>query len=427
MDGEPIVNNIKRKYTPASFEEVGSSSWLFYDEVITEDLKIKLSGALPSDWLLSEMQKRKFVFTGNFIDAPQSAVLNYQPPSTGGNSYNLSKMRYKLKVQTGFVGTLIWFEEFTPLGATKPTKYLPMSCAITSGMTEAPGGGGFYTIDPSGADQNDANHALRDPNQNGAWQVVLPSFKLLNGDTTAADVDGIDFFGNRPTTRDYDYLATDNTSTASVIRDLGGENKLGILPLNNSYVSGASVNSILVEADVPPSTSGITYSWLRSYHDCSATIIHSDSQWNVASVNGIDNGNPTQQSNDSHNSDSYTTTVSPKNLLYYADAPGANLTAYFSACQVNDFAYEQTDFTYTLTINVGTTTGTSILHVGQVIIAKRTALTGNVEDQWEVLQNTITTTNIPTCQVTTTQVDAIVGGTPAVSIDPAVNENLYKE
>jgi hypothetical protein len=62
-----------------------------------------------------------------------------------------------------------------------------------------------------------------------------------------------------------------------------------------------------------------------------------------------------------------------------------------------------------------------------VIITKRIALTGSVESQWQVQQNTITTTSIPTCQVTTAKVDAIIGGTPTVSIDPAVNENPYQE
>ena len=137
--------------------------------------------------------------------------------------------------------------------------------------------------------------------------------------------------------------------------------------------------------------------------------------------------NPTQQSDDTGSERYYTTAVSAKNLLYYADAPGPNLTGFFNACQVNDFAYAQTDFTYTLTINFGTATTTSVVHVGQVFIAKRIALTGAIENQWQVLQNTITTTTIPTCQVTPAKVDAIVGGNPTVKIDPAVNENLYQQ
>lgn len=255
--------------------------------------------------------------------------------------------------------------------------------------------------------------------------MLLPcQYRLLNGDTDVADTDGMDFFGNRPITRDYGYLATDNTSTANVIGVLH-TNSLGILPLNNGYVSGATVNSILVVAKVMPSTSGATYSWHTAYRDCSATIIHSGSKWNVTSVNSATN--PTQQNDDTTGSANYTTAVSAKNLLYYADGPGANLAGAFTACQIGDFAYEQTDFTYTLTINFGTAVTTRVTHVGQVVIAKRIALTGTVQSQWQVQQNSITTTSIPTCQVTVPQVEAIVGGTPPVSIDPAVNENLYQE
>jgi hypothetical protein len=63
--------------------------------------------------------------------------------------------------------------------------------------------------------------------------LLLPcQFRLLNGDTNLSDVDGADFFGNRPATLDYSYLATDNPFTASVISGLG-TNSLGVLPLNN--------------------------------------------------------------------------------------------------------------------------------------------------------------------------------------------------
>lgn len=163
--------------------------------------------------------------------------------------------------------------------------------------------------------------------------MLLPcQYKLLNGDTNTADVDGVDFFGNRPTTRDYGYLSTDNASTAATISALG-TNSLGALPLNNTYYSGAPVNSILVECMVLPSSSAITYSWHRSYRDCSAMIVHSGSNWNVTSANST--SNPSQESDDTGTSSVFTTSVSAKQLLYYADCPGANLSAFFNACQVN--------------------------------------------------------------------------------------------
>jgi hypothetical protein len=255
--------------------------------------------------------------------------------------------------------------------------------------------------------------------------MLIPcQYKLLNGDTNTADVDGVDFFGNRPTTRDYGYLSTDNASTAATISALG-TNSLGALPLNNTYYSGAPVSSILVECMVLPSSSAITYSWHRSYRDCSAMIVHSGSNWNVTTANST--SNPSQQSDDTGTSSVFTTSVSAKQLLYYADCPGANLAAFFNACQVGDFAYLQRNFTYTLTITIGTTTTTSVLHVGQVDIVKRIAVTGNPLTDWQVQQNTVTTTAIPTCQVTRPQVNAIVGTTTTGTIDPAVNENLYQE
>jgi hypothetical protein len=121
-----------------------------------------------------------------------------------------------------------------------------------------------------------------------------------------------------------------------------------------------------------------------------------------------------------------TTSPSPQNLLYYADCSESNLSTFFNACQIGDYAYEQTDFTYTLTITIGSATTTAVKHLGQVVIAKRIALSGNPLTDWQVQQDTVTSTAIPTCQVVAAQVDSIVGGTPSVSINPAVNQNLYQ-
>jgi Alpha/beta hydrolase of unknown function (DUF900) len=133
------------------------------------------SNPYPADYLLTEMAKRTFsAFTGNFVDTVQTALLDYQPPVTGPLSgtfqphYEIAKMHYKLKIAPGYTGTLSWFEVFTPSDTTQPAKYLPMSCLITSGMTETQ----VYAIDPKGVDPMDANAASRYPNQNGTYSVV---------------------------------------------------------------------------------------------------------------------------------------------------------------------------------------------------------------------------------------------------------------
>jgi hypothetical protein len=139
------------------------------------------SNPYPSDYLTTQMSSRVFDFTGNFVPTAQSALLDYEPPATGPGApnpphYELAKMHYKLQVpqavqQANDGTTLTWFEVFTPTGATTPTRYLPMSCALAAGQTVAPATG-FYTLDPSDATHLNPNVPSTDPSQNGTWQVV---------------------------------------------------------------------------------------------------------------------------------------------------------------------------------------------------------------------------------------------------------------
>jgi len=158
--------------------EIGDPDEWGYEEFYFEQT-MNVSGKLPSDYLLAQMQKQAFDFTGNFVTTAQSALLDYEPPSSGGNHYELAKMHYQLKVPQAVQpandgATLGWFEVFTPASTTTtspaPTKYIAMSAILKAGQTQAPADtNGFYILDPS-----DATHASSpsDQDNNGTWQVV---------------------------------------------------------------------------------------------------------------------------------------------------------------------------------------------------------------------------------------------------------------
>ncbi len=91
------------------------------------------------------------------------------------------------------------------------------------------------------------------------------------------------------------------------------------------------------------------------------------------------------------------------------------------APHTNDYAYEKTDFTYSLTNSIGSASAVPKQHVGQIIIAKRTGTSGTITNDWTGITNYMSTTSIPNCtNNTTAEIRAIVGGTNAIIFDPSV-------
>ena len=247
---------------------------------------------------------------------------------------------------------------------------------------------------------------------------------LLNGAQTGFD--GKDLFGKRPATRNSFYLSNDNSSTAESIRILGS-NKLGILPLDNAYATsfsafGSSVYSFLVQAMVPAAPAGVQYKWHVSYRNCSAIIAKVNGNWVVTSVNSPNN--PTQENNDTTTAQVYTTTPSPKGCIYYTDAPGAGF-GFYIGIKADDYIYEQSDYTYTISTNENTPQIICTFHIGHEIIARKKPTTQDPTKDWDIQKNAVTTQHIPTCQVQPAQVTAIVNDNLPIVIDPNVNKNLY--
>jgi len=256
--------------------------------------------------------------------------------------------------------------------------------------------------------------------------MVPVEFRLLNGDQSGKD--GVFFDNSRPTTCDDPVLQNDNFITATIII-WAGTNQLGTLPIgqgrmdvplkDNSYVS-----ALLVVAKVAPDSTGLTYSWKRSLQRGAWMIERSGSQWNVYK-RGISTGFP-NPINDTGSSIFYTTIPSPKGILYYSDTPGSHLgSIVYDHLAVDDYVYEEKDFTYTLTISKGSTVLKKLdFHVGQTITAKRIDRTGTVAQDWEALGCHVSSSNIPSCKIDQNKVISIVGSNNGtINIHPDANND----
>jgi hypothetical protein len=118
----------------------------------------------------------------------------------------------------------------------------------------------------------------------------------------------------------------------------------------------------------------------------------------------------------------YDTSIPSLNqLLYNYDDPAMNLGIWGNAT-LYDIAYEERDFAYTLQINMGNgVSATSTVHVGQTIIAK---LGGTVfSPVWQPISNTVSTSNIPSCLITTTKVQAALSASDFFSTIYPININ----
>jgi len=241
-------------------------------------------------------------------------------------------------------------------------------------------------------------------------------FKLLDGYRK-------DFDGNIPTKLDDKDLSPDNTTAQNDIMPLNNNiDKIGLDPLGQGRPNRPDVYlySLLVMAHVI-SFSGNTYTWNRVYQDMTVTVTKSSDgkQWNVATLNGSDPTKPPQQTPDCHNPPGWdkTNTLNTKNILYFYDNPGMTLAAPAITCNVNDYCYEETNFTYTLTVTAGTAQTTGTFNVGQTILAERECATGKYSSDWNGMLNTITPQSVPSCTINESKIRGIVGGTLPIVIN----------
>ena len=177
-------------------------------------------------------------------------------------------------------------------------------------------------------------------------------------------------------------------------------------------------------------TPGYNYTWNRVYQDRSVTITKSadGKQWNVQSINSskIPTGFPDPVPDCLlADLDDHINEPSEANVIYFYDNPGMTLKG-FLACHKNDYAYEETNFTYSIVMRDGTLkeTGTATFNVGQILCAKRVDMTGNYILDWIPIQNTVSSSNIPSCNnITIDKIREIVKGTLPIVIKDNTNSD----
>ncbi len=337
-------------------------------------------------------------------------------PKTGGG-YNRKIVNY-YGAPTGYVNnkmqTASGWQDYRVQNWSNLCSSIPTNWSSITGESISHDSG----IIVANATTNSVQHAV----------LLVPcGFRLLNGSTNNADVDGKDFNGNRPTT----ISATTNYNSQSSI-DIGnassgnvGMDVIGTdLPLGTGRPglgAGRSyVHSIMVLAKVAPASTNITYAWDRVYEDQSIGITHtSTNTWYVDEASG----SSTTPIEDTGTNEFYTVIPSTNNnIVNFYDNPGMLISNFATtAYKTNDYAYEKTDFTYSLTNSIGSANAVAQQHVGQIIIAQRIGTSGTITNDWVGITNIVSTTNIPDCTIiTTSEIRTIVGGTDTIIFAPSV-------
>jgi len=80
---------------------------------------------------------------------------------------------------------------------------------------------------------------------------------------------------------------------------------------------------------------------------------------------------------------------------------------------VGDCAYDETDFTYSITITIGSVSTVSTIHVGEKLKLTKVQNLGDARDFNNPADNfiVVSTVNIPDCTMSTNKAISIVGGT----------------
>jgi hypothetical protein len=282
--------------------------------------------------------------------------------------------------------------------------------------------------------------------------MLLPcQFALLNGDTNNADVDGMDFDGNRPTT----ISGTSNyTSPTFVTNGIGNTNSFGTtntgsgnngmdllgadLPIGTGrpqypVLTNGDICSIAVLAKVsPPAEANVTYAWDRVYYIRFVTITPTATNtWYVTGVNSSNypTGIPTPIPDIDDGTWHTSVPSTNNNVVVIWDDPAMNLgylTNYVGNANMptNTYAYHKIDFTYSLTNSIGSANAVATQDVGVISVAKKTGANNVIDTDWVGVSHIASTTNIPDCSgVTQAEIRAIVGGTNTIILDSSVTNN----
>jgi hypothetical protein len=261
--------------------------------------------------------------------------------------------------------------------------------------------------------------------------MLLPcQFALLNG--AASGPDGADFNGNRPTT----ISQTSSDSSPSVISWVlghAGVDQLGVLPACQGtpgvQTYDGYVCSIAMLAKVTGGMSSVTYGWNRTYQDLSVTISNTGTNtWYVRGAEAQPGQPPVATLGpaepDSDNPPGTDKTVTPtNNVVAFYDAPGISFGFFTNgAPNVNDYAYEKTVFTYSLTNTIGSASAVATTQIGLTALGQRKAATGVINNDWKGVSYLMGSTNIPCCtNVTTAEIENIVyPSTNRIIFDPSV-------
>ena len=264
----------------------------------------------------------------------------------------------------------------------------------------------------NGAGRKSPTYDLKVTQGPGTVTLLPCQFRLLNGSTTSADVDGIDFSGNRPTTisatASYTtpaFVSTNEAANAGT-NVIGVDTPIGYGRPTSPFAGNSYVCSIVMLAAVAsPSATSSTYGWNRVVQGREVTIINTltstNAYWHVTGV-AIQNGYPNPLPD--HPSTSYETDTpsTNRNVVAIYDNPGMYLTPCAgNGAGIGDYAYLKDDFTYSLRNSIGSTSTGNSQQIGVYFIAKRINATGNMANDWQGTNCTASTTNIPNCSTVT--------------------------
>ncbi len=349
-------------------------------------------------------------------------------PKTGGG-YNRKIVNYT-GAPGGYVNnkmqTASGWQDYRVQNWSTLTSSIPTNWSSITGVSISHDSG----IIVANAMTNSVQHAV----------LLVPcGFRLLNGSTNNADVDGKDFSGNRPTT-----ISATTNYNPEVVADIGTNNyaanagidKLGVdTPFGQGRGDVPDVcytYSLMMLAKVAPASSGITYGWNRVAKLRFVTIAPTATNtWYVTGVNSSSypTGIPTPIPD--HTLTYWDTHVpsTNNNVVVIWDDPAMNLaylTNYVGNANLstNTYAYHKIDFTYSLTNSIGSAYVIPTQDVGVISVAKKTGTNNVIDTDWVGVSHIASTTNIPDCSgVTTNEIRAIVGGTNAIIFNPNVTNN----
>ncbi len=209
----------------------------------------------------------------------------------------------------------------------------------------------------------------------------------------------------------------------------GGTDQLGPLPMGEGrgdFTGEAYTCPIMVIGAVSPSIlpAGLEFQWKRLITRRSWFITKGAGGTNWVVTQRTKRGVPNPD--DDHGNEACFSDPTPsigENKIY-ADDPTALLPADGNggSLQVGEYIREEKAFIYIVEYKVGGASWSecSRMNVGQIIITKRKAATGNVADDWEGIENSNESRTLD-AMVSEAEVRAMVGGALPIFIDSGAN------